>query len=359
MSEEMNVLVDRGARSIESNQQCPLCQDKHFPRQLRSHLGRHLEQIALFILPGSSEQENEDSDQSPDSDDDAEYSSTVPSRSKEKATSFGQRFRFAAETFIKTGSGINAYDDYGYTQLHRAVKAGDAKTTTLLLDSSANPNAISRALYEMRPIHMAVDDGNETILRLLLTRKEVDVNATDNYEKTALVRACMSERDEYRGCVRLLLSREDIDVNVKDKTGSTALLGARDRGHVGIVKLLLEREDIDLNLKDKSGVSTLIWACLCGHESIVKLLMEREEVDVNAKAMDGETALTCAYRRNYKSIVKLLLEREEVDVNAKQRRGTTALIWACYQGYESIVKLLLEREVDVNAKGMYGKTALI
>jgi hypothetical protein len=56
---KLDVMMDRGARAIEEKQKCPLCQDQYTPKQLRSHLGRHLEQIALFILPQSSE-ENDD-----------------------------------------------------------------------------------------------------------------------------------------------------------------------------------------------------------------------------------------------------------------------------------------------------------
>lgn len=84
---------------------------------------------------------------------------------------------------MKTWSGTNAYDDDRYTHLHKAVKAGDVKTTALLLDSGADPNAISKAKERMAPIHMAVDHRNEIILQLLLARKAVNANATDNDKK--------------------------------------------------------------------------------------------------------------------------------------------------------------------------------
>jgi hypothetical protein len=70
---KLDVMIDRGARAIEEKQKCSLCQEKYAPKQLRSHLGRHLEQIALFILPQSSE-ENEDSGSDPGSDDDCDDS---------------------------------------------------------------------------------------------------------------------------------------------------------------------------------------------------------------------------------------------------------------------------------------------
>ncbi|KAF8539037.1 hypothetical protein BDD12DRAFT_839772 [Trichophaea hybrida] len=61
MSEQLQVVIDRGERSIDSKQPCPLCSEDHLPRRLQSHLGRHLQQIALFVLPGSSEDFESDS----------------------------------------------------------------------------------------------------------------------------------------------------------------------------------------------------------------------------------------------------------------------------------------------------------
>jgi hypothetical protein len=60
----MTVLVDQGERSIESEQPCPLCADKMLPKALQRHLGKHMEQLALFVIPGSVEDdENNDSDE--------------------------------------------------------------------------------------------------------------------------------------------------------------------------------------------------------------------------------------------------------------------------------------------------------
>jgi hypothetical protein len=61
---QMTVLVDQGERSIESEQPCPLCADKMLPQALQRHLGKHMEQLALFVIPGSVEDdENDDSDE--------------------------------------------------------------------------------------------------------------------------------------------------------------------------------------------------------------------------------------------------------------------------------------------------------
>ncbi|KAA8901721.1 hypothetical protein FN846DRAFT_112191 [Sphaerosporella brunnea] len=59
-------------------------------------------------------------------------------------------------------------------------------------------------------------------------------------------------------------------------------------------------------------------------------------------------------------VVKLLLQREDVDVNSQDKEGRTPLLWAMANGEDGVVKLLLEREdVDVNLQDRrYGQTPL-
>jgi hypothetical protein len=55
-------MVDQNERAIESEQLCPLCGEKFQPKHLQKHLGRHMEQIALFVVPGSFEEEVDDNE---------------------------------------------------------------------------------------------------------------------------------------------------------------------------------------------------------------------------------------------------------------------------------------------------------
>ncbi|KAI5789384.1 hypothetical protein FPQ18DRAFT_261656, partial [Pyronema domesticum] len=129
--EQLEVLIARGARAIEGKQKCPLCQEKYVPKQLRSylqlrsHLGRHLEQISLFILPEDSE-ENEDSSSDYDSDDD----NISTARTKSKTASIGQRIKeryVRAQSYLKAGTGINDFDKNGWAPIHKAASFGDVK----------------------------------------------------------------------------------------------------------------------------------------------------------------------------------------------------------------------------------------
>ncbi|KAI5792834.1 hypothetical protein FPQ18DRAFT_408592 [Pyronema domesticum] len=109
-----------------------------------------MEQIALFVLPGSSEEKGNEDYPDNDSDDGADPSR--PSASS-KLRILSKRAIYTAQTFVKTGS-INSYDDGGYTALHNAVKLGDIKTIALFLESGANPTAVTKQ-DELQPIHIA------------------------------------------------------------------------------------------------------------------------------------------------------------------------------------------------------------
>jgi hypothetical protein len=47
--DQLQTIIDRCERPIESAQCCPLCPDKYATGRLRQHLGGHLQQISLFV----------------------------------------------------------------------------------------------------------------------------------------------------------------------------------------------------------------------------------------------------------------------------------------------------------------------
>jgi hypothetical protein len=74
--------------------------------------------------------------------------------------------------------------------------------------------------------------------------------------------------------VKLLLSKEDIDVNFRDLNGFTALHIAVERGNIEILKLLLSKENIDVNLQSLNGCNVLHIVVEKGNIEIVKLLLD-------------------------------------------------------------------------------------
>ena len=96
------------------------------------------------------------------------------------------------------------------------------------------------------PLMQACYPGGETIVSMLLSHEHIQVNKADFYEKeTALMMAVNELNPEL---VRLLLTRDDINVNAKDKDRCTALMYSCMNGDTEIVRILLEHKDIDINL---------------------------------------------------------------------------------------------------------------
>jgi ankyrin repeat protein len=60
--------------------------------------------------------------------------------------------------------------------------------------------------------------------------------------------------------LRLLLARGDVEVNAKDKRGQTPLSLAASGDHDAVVRLLLARGDVDVSTMDEDGTTLLSLA---------------------------------------------------------------------------------------------------
>lgn len=61
---QSEAVADRCERAVQSAQPCPICNVEYSPRQLESHLGRHLQQLAIFALPKETDDtDDEDEDE--------------------------------------------------------------------------------------------------------------------------------------------------------------------------------------------------------------------------------------------------------------------------------------------------------
>lgn len=91
--------------------------------------------------------------------------------------------------------------------------------------------------------------------------------------------------------VKLLLSRPDIDPNFVAGGGQTALMLACADQEPDVVKLLLDQEKIDVNRQDDNGRTALCKAAYYGCLESATLLLERKDTDINISDNDGRTAL--------------------------------------------------------------------
>ncbi|QQR48845.1 ankyrin repeat domain-containing protein [bacterium] len=108
--------------------------------------------------------------------------------------------------------------------------------------------------------------------------------------------------------IKLLLSRNDINVNAKNNEGRVALHYAAMLGQQDSVKLLLNNKGIDINAQDNHG-RTVLFSIYKEHGDLMKLLLE-SGANPFIKDNDGKTALDSAQENNFPVIVDLLKQAE-------------------------------------------------
>jgi ankyrin repeat protein len=254
------------------------------------------------------------------------------------------------------------------------------------------------------PLHMAVLDSSEDLLKIMIESKKFDLNVQDDAgRRTALHIAVLHRKADL---VELLLGSESIDTGILDDTGlgpihhaasferSSTIIGIltrsskvdvnlRDREgraaiHIAALKeeklqfdpeyaksklpvllkstlaVLLASERIDANAKNNDGM-TALHLTMVNIRSMSTLLLS-PKVDVNAKDSDGRTALHKAVVQGKTAHISQLLSRDDCDINARDNKGSTALHLAT--GYKTAAVLLNSETIDVNAKDATGRTAL-
>jgi ankyrin repeat protein len=254
------------------------------------------------------------------------------------------------------GVEINSTDDWGQTELHRAIAKGHEAAAKLLL-AKDGVDLDSEDYYGRTPLSWAAGSGQEGVAKLLLARKGVDIDSRDKSGRTPLSWAAGSGQE---AVAKLLLARKGVDVDSKDNSCATPLSWAAGNGHVAVVQLLLAKKGVDINSKETYDRRTpLSWAAGNGHVVVAKLLLAKEGVDVDSKDRSGRTPLSWAAGNGRTVVAKLLLAKGGVDVDSKDRSGRTPLSWAAGSGRTVVAKLLLAKGgVDVNSKDRSGRTPL-
>lgn len=114
------------------------------------------------------------------------------------------------------------YDFDGRTALMYAAMGGHENVVQLLLDGGADANAKEKGYYDYEHID---------------TDEDEDDNDNNDCGRTALTYAIMNGQE---AVVRLLLTANKVNVNTKDRAGRTPLWYATDKGRETMMRLLLE-----------------------------------------------------------------------------------------------------------------------
>lgn len=207
------------------------------------------------------------------------------------------------------------------------------------------------------PLSYAAEHGHETVVHLLIDRKDVQRDLKDKqFERTALSYAA---HDGHLKIVQLLSSRSDVKADPRDCLGMTPLALAAENGHMSVAQLLLERSDVTADSIDNSGKTPLSCAARRGHKEIVKVLLGRRDVYPDHADRDGQTPLSHAASLGHEEVVSILLNCNNVDADRPDRQGQSPISHAADWGSEKVIRLLIQcGRVQVDRKDKSWETPL-
>ena len=167
---------------------------------------------------------------------------------------------------------IDALDSSSWTPFHLACRYGSMRTVDLLLKNNANVGLTTNEWST--PLHLAVFNNNEEILKSLTEKYPELINLKDNDGCTVLHGICDYNKVDTLNVV-MKLKNTFVDFNVLNNLGFTPLHYAADRGYEKVVKLLLknsEKLNIDINKKASNGGTAKDIAMSEGKQAIVDLI---------------------------------------------------------------------------------------
>jgi len=151
---------------------------------------------------------------------------------------------------------VNITDAFDRTPLNLAALNGFVHIVECLTTSRAGRiDFVLRFSDRTTALHCAASSGHVDVVRFLLDRELIDVNATNRRGDTPLHLVVPWGRADV---VRCLLARERIDVNATNCDGDTPLHAAVRRcGRVDSIELLLADRRVDVNVRNNAGMTPL------------------------------------------------------------------------------------------------------
>ncbi|ABJ77150.1 Ankyrin-related protein [Leptospira borgpetersenii serovar Hardjo-bovis str. JB197] len=199
---------------------------------------------------------------------------------------------------IETGDAVVNSTFIGPSPLYFAIKNENVKIVRLLLEKGADVNFQNNAFYNKSLLYFAIENENSEIVRLLLEKgadanaKNCDIffrrcnylffNVIEDYSNLPL------KNDRRLKIIRLLLEKGEVDVNATlAEDGSSPLHYAVEQKHnIQIVKQLVEH-GANVNGKNASQETPLYDA---GSKEIAEYLLQ-QGADPTVKNGFGETPL--------------------------------------------------------------------
>jgi ankyrin repeat protein len=272
------------------------------------------------------------------------------------------------------------------TALTRATKSGAIEAVEMLLQKeNPNLNALDTSSSKhLSALMLASKAGRTDIMKLLLTRLDIDVNMRtvapsgwtaliiaaayrqsgaievllaqpgieiiDNKEQNAAMYAASS------GCIDgvQMLVEAGVHVDILDGHAGTPLMRAVDYGNTKTVNRLIKLGANPLH-KDFLNRGILHSAAINGQYGTLKYLLEANlDLDINAQGKDGRTPLHDAVRLSFPHCTKVLLDHGAC-VDIPDCSGMSPFEIAVQAGYIPIIEMVANGLRKVNNQSVNAK----
>ncbi|KAJ6083522.1 hypothetical protein N7467_007657 [Penicillium canescens] len=242
----------------------------------------------------------------------------------------------------------------------------------------------------------AARNGHATLVSLILTQREVDLNIIDdgssdeddsNDKNERMTPLQLAASAGHADVVKALL--EDDRMNLEFLVplfppihagaqeassecrliATSCLLLAARNGHAAVVDILLDVPGIRPNAHDRFGCTPLINAVVSESLETLRSFFNRPSLQIDFNIQGSAVPLSAVWREDtnplllasaLKSphIANLLLSVPGIKVNHYNRRNETALYFAASQGTSEIVKSLLEHGAHPDPRDLENETPL-
>jgi ankyrin repeat protein len=212
------------------------------------------------------------------------------------------------------------------------------------------------------PLMLAISCNNEDAVDAILMKKNLKINLRANDGYTALLISIFNRKDRQKIALKLL-ARNDVDVNLSDEYGATPLMRACEMaGNEEVVDAILKKKDLKINLQNVNNFSALFLSYFGGKknmENTMKIL-SRDDVNLNLRSKNGTTFLMTVISSWDLQTFDVILSTKKFDPNIQDNKGRTALIHIIESNqFEMFEKFLLVEGVDVNLPDKEGNTPLM
>ncbi|CAI7628498.1 unnamed protein product [Penicillium palitans] len=252
-----------------------------------------------------------------------------------------------------------------------AVSLGNVDIFKILLEAATQGTETNIGEHDELILFTAAEHGQAEIVKILLARKNVEIDGRDMVRRTPFSRAA---EKGHLDIMKMLLQAGEIDVDSRDRDNRTPLSFAADEGEEEVARLLLSFNAVSVDLMDNRGKTPLFYVAGIGAAGVVKMLLASGANQSHATRRARHLCHIPCQRGNFATrsecfleipqkgtisptfyktghFMKQLLALQEVDPDSRDNEGRTPLSWAAEVSQAQAVELLLStKKVDVKSR---------